>query len=344
MEKGIVKAFGIAALLTILSVCVVGATAGMAEAAKQIKFGLTVASTSPYAIACQNMAKKIAERSNGSLKVDFFYDSALGSDREMQEAMLLGALEMSICGPANFTYTVPEYAFFDLPGLFPDREAYYAFWKTDAAREVSMLLLKAGIRPLAFIENGFYQISNSKREASTIEELKGLKIRSMENDIQVLAWQGAGLLPSIIPFSEVYLALQQRVLDAQETSIGTFMSMKFYETQKFLSVSNRFMHVMTIVVGESFWKSLSDEEREIVQTAAAEASAEHHDYLTADVDKMLQDLQEKHGVKVTYFSPEEVGKWTGLSQKAYDATRKINPELYDKFMAAVKETLSAYKK
>ena len=341
MEKRIAKVFGAALLLAILSVCM--AVGSVAAAPKQIKFGLTVASTSPYAIACQNMARKIEARSNGSLKVDFFYDSALGSDREMQEAMLLGALEMSICGPANFTYTVPEYAFFDQPGLFPDREACYAFWKTDAAREVSMLLLKAGIRPLAFIENGFYQVSNGKREAKTIEDLKGLKIRSMENDIQVLAWQGAGLLPSIIPFSEVYLALQQGVLDAQENSIGTFMSMKFYETQKYLSISNRFMHVMTIVVSEGFWKGLTDEEREIVQTAASEASAEHYDYLTADVDKMLKELEEKHGVKVAYFTPDEVGKWAGLSQNAYDATRKINPELYDRFMAAVKETLATYK-
>ncbi|MEA4948897.1 MAG: TRAP transporter substrate-binding protein [Petrimonas sp.] len=318
--------------------------ANAADKPIQIKFGLTVSKTSPYAICCQNFAKMLEEKSQGKFKVDFFYDASVGNDREMQESMLLGELEMGICGPANLTYTVPEYAFFDQPGLFPDRKSCYAFWKTPEAKEISMLLLKAGIRPLSFVENGFYQISNNKHEIKSINDLKGIKIRSMENDIQLISWKNAGAMPSIIPFSEVYLALQQKVLDAQENSIGTFMAMKFYETQPYLTISNRFMHVMTVIVSEAFWKKLSPADQKLLQSCMDDASAAHYDYLTKDVDKMLKELQTKHGIKIAKFSEAEVAKWSTISKPAYEATRKINPKLYDRFMSGVQRTLKSYKK
>jgi len=340
MKKGFTKGFTL-----VLVLCMLVVFAGFAEAAPQeIKFGLTVSKTSPYAIACQNFAKAFEKQTNGRYKVSFFYDSALGNDREMQESMLLGELQMSISGPANFTYTVPEYAFFDQPGLFPDREAAYAFWKTPEAKAVSMLLLKAGIRPLSFIENGFYEISNNKHEVKTIADIKGLKIRSMENPIQLTAWKNVGALPSIIPFSEVYLSLQQKVIDAQENSIGTFMAMKFYETQPYLTISNRFMHVMTIIVSEVFWKSLPPADQKIMQKCALDASEAHYAYLTKDVARQIKELQTKHNVKVTYFTPAEIAKWSKLCKPAYDETRKINPKMYDQFMAGVKRTLKTYKK
>lgn len=327
-------------LFVAFTVCISDAQA----APTTVKFGMTVAKTQPYAICCQNFAKILEQKSHGRFKVDFYFDSALGNDREMQESMLLNELQMCIVGPANFTYNVPEYAFFDQPGLFPNRKAAYAFWKTPEAKEVSMLLLKAGIRPLCFVENGFYEISNNKREVKTIADLKGLKIRSMENPIQITSWKCAGALPSIIPFSEVYLSLQQKVIDAQENSIGTFMAMKFYETQPYLTISNRFMHVMTIIISEKFWKSLSPADQKLFQTCADQATAAHYDYLTKDNEKTIKELQTKYNVKVTYFSDAEVAKWSKISKPAYDETRKINPQLYDKFMAAVARTLKTYKK
>ena len=306
------------------------------------KFALTVSESHPYSIAAKDFAKIVEEESNGNMKVDLFYDGVLGGDADLLEAMQMNGVTFALMGPAGVQSISPMYNFFDLPGLFASKDAAYDFQESQPVKELLNGLASSGIRGLGFYENGYYAISNSNKPITKISDLSNMKIRSMTSSIAISAWEVLNVQPVSMPFGELFVALQQGVVDGQETTIGSFYSSKFYEVQKELVLSNRIFHIMTFLMSEQAWQELTETQRNILMEAVAKSKEHHKDYMVTFNEDALNDMKENYNLNVTELEPGEFEKMKQMSQPIYDVVRDLEPGTYDKLMEAAKTSNEAY--
>lgn len=317
-----------------------GSSAGGGEGLgdpQSFKFGLTVANTHPYSVAAQNFAKLVEEKSGGNMKVDLFYDGALGDDAALIESMQMNAVTFALVGPAGIAPMCPIYGFFDLPCLFQTRDAAYAFQESDAVWELMSSLSTNGIRGLGFYENGYYSISNNGKEITTVDGLNNLKLRSMTSDMAIKSWECLKVQPVAMPFGELFMAMQTGTVDGQETTIGSFYTSKFYEVQKYLTNSNHVPQCNVIFMGKSTFDSLPAPYQEIVSQAFTELLPTAQQLADESMEADFDFLIEKG---MTFVDFDQID---GLRQKLRDACvenavartgQTVNPALVDAYLAA----------
>lgn len=310
---------------------------------KIMKFGMSVSADQYYSKACQEFASLVEERTNGAIQFEFYFSGALGSDREIQEALLVNAVQFLVTGPAIASYNAPEWAFPDQPGLFPTRESVYVFWDSDVAKELLDTMSKGGVKGITYLEGGMYCISNNKGvDVKELSDLQGMKVRAMENDIQITAWNSIDMQPTIMAWGDIYLGLQQGVLDAVECSMGSFYSEKFYEVQKNICISNRTFQQTWVGMSEIAWNECTSEEQEIIMDAAEEIKWKLYDDYGKLEQEYIKSLENDYGVTVSTLAEGEWEQFAALGTGAYEATRKINPEFYDRYMDAVNNAVATY--
>ena len=322
-----------------------GSSAGGGEGLgdpQSFKFGLTVANTHPYSVAAQNFAKLVEEKSGGNMKVDLFYDGALGDDAALIESMQMNAVTFALVGPAGIAPMCPIYGFFDLPCLFQTRDAAYAFQESDAVWELMSSLSTNGIRGLGFYENGYYSISNNGKEITTVDGLNNLKLRSMTSDMAIKSWECLKVQPVAMPFGELFMAMQTGTVDGQETTIGSFYTSKFYEVQKYLTMANRIYHTMTFLMSDTAWNSLTEAQQNILLDAVNESKLAHKDYMTTYNEDAIKDMVDNHGLVVSELADGEFEKMREMCQSVYELVRGYDEDMYDKLIAAAEEANAAF--
>lgn len=309
------------------------------------KFALTVASTHPYSIAAQDFAKIVEEKSGGNMKVELYYDGSLGGDNELMDAMQMNGVTFALMGPAGVQTLCPMYNFFDLPCLFETTDAAYAFQDSEAVSSLLQAdeLINNGVRGLGFYENGWYLISNNKSEITTIDQLSGMKMRSMTSDMAIKSWEVLGVQPVTMAFSELFVSLQNGTVDGQETTVGSFYSSQFYEVQKYLTQSNRIFHVMTFLMSQQAWDALTEAQQNILMEAVNESSLNHKEYMEKYNEDSINDMIQNYGV--TYTDSLAEGEWQkmkDMSASIYDLVKDIDSARYDELMKAADEANAAY--
>ena len=183
----------------------------------------------------------VEERSGGAVTVDLYPNQQLGGDREYTEAATQGNVTMGGPSTANIAPFVPAMNAFETPFLFSDRETVYAALDSEAGQALLDSLESAGLKGLGYFENGFRQLTTNK-EINSLADLKGLKIRVMENEVHLAIWEALGANPSPLAFGELYSALQQKAFDAQENPAELIYNTKFYEVQDHVYLTN---HIYT---------------------------------------------------------------------------------------------------
>ena len=179
----------------------------------------------------------VEERSGGAVTVDLYPNQQLGGDREYTEAATQGNVTMGGPSTANIAPFVPAMNAFETPFLFSDRETVYAALDSEAGQALLDSLESAGLKGLGYFENGFRQLTTNK-EINSLADLKGLKIRVMENEVHLAIWEALGTNPSPLAFGELYSALQQKAFDAQENPAELIYNTKFYEVQDHVYLTN----------------------------------------------------------------------------------------------------------
>lgn len=306
------------------------------------KFGLTVASTHPYSIAAQNFAQLVEEKSGGNMKVELFYDSALGDDAALMESMQMNAVTFALVGPAGIAPMCPIYGFFDLPCLFATRDAAYAFQESDAVLDLLSSLSSNGFRGLGFYENGYYSISNNKNPITTMDDLKNLKLRSMTSDMAIKSWECLNVQPVAMPFGELFMAMQTGTVDGQETTIGSFYTSKFYEVQKHLTLANRIYHTMTFLMSETAWQGLTEAQQSILMDAVSESKMAHKEYMTSYNEDAIKDMVDNHGLVVSELASGEFEKMREMSEPVYDLVKGYDATRYEALMEAAEAANAQY--
>ncbi|MEW6662506.1 MAG: TRAP transporter substrate-binding protein [Bacillota bacterium] len=255
-----------------------------------LKLGHVLNEASPFHKGAEEFARKVEEKSNGRLKVQIFPSAQLGNDRTLAEAMQLGTVDMSVSGTATVTGFVPRLQIFDLPFLFRNAEHAYKVLDGPIGAEVLKDFEAKGIVGLAFWENGFRHVTNSKKAIKTPSDVAGMKIRVQEIPLHVSFWRLLGADPTPMAWTEVYTALAQKTVDGQENPVQTIYTQKIYEVQKFISLTGHVYAPAVIMISKKTYDKLPADLQKILKDTAREAATYQRNYIKDLETKALKEL------------------------------------------------------
>lgn len=251
------------------------ALAGSAFAAGKtytIKFAHVVAATTPKGKAADFFAKRVEELSGGQIKVQVFPSAQLIDDDRVFGALKLGNVQMAAPSFSKFTPIVPQFQLFDLPFIFQNDDHLHKVQDGEVGKKLKELVSAKGFVALDYWDAGFKHFSSSKKQIIQPEDAKGQKFRIQSSKVLEEQMKAVGGNPQVLPFSEVYSALQQGVVDATENPLSNFYNSKFHEVQSSLTLSAHGYLGYLVVVSEKFWKGLPDDLKAHVTQAMKEAT------------------------------------------------------------------------
>lgn len=270
---------------------------GAAFAAVEFKFAHSGSLEHQYQIGAEQFKKLVEEKSGGEMKVNIFPQAQLGGERDLAEGVRMGTIEMSSVAAGNMAGFVPELQVFGVPFLFQTREQVYSVIDGPVGKDLADIMLGKGFVNLSIWEVGFRNITNNIRPVKTPDDMKGLKIRVQESKIWIEFMKSLGAVATPIPFGELYTALQQKVVDGQENPVATIYSMKFYEVQKYLSLTGHTYEPALVVANPKWFNGLDPKHQAILKEAAMEAAVFQRQKL-AELDRERFEVIRKAGVEV----------------------------------------------
>ncbi len=288
-------------------------TVGAASAQTALKIGHGHSDKHSFHLAMQKFQEALETKLPGAFEVTIYPQAQLGSEREMQEQLTTGSLEMTVTGV--LAIFEPKITLLELPYLFRDREHIKKGQDSEAVAELTATLPVKGVRLVGFLENGFRNITNSVRPIITPEDVKGLKIRTPENPAQIETFTAFGASPTPMPFSELYAALRQGVVDGQENPLQNIHDGKLFEVQKHLALTGHIYNSAYVIVSESFFQGLPTDQQTAIREATTEAGDWQFDYI-AQRDQELLGLLKEGGMSVT--EPDQAA-FRAAAAPAYEA-------------------------
>jgi TRAP-type transport system periplasmic protein len=286
-------------------------TSGLAVAQdikpRLIRFGYGLNEQSNQGRATKLLADEIEKSSGGKMKLRAVGAAALGSDVQMQQALIGGAQEMMVGSTATLVGIVNEMALWDTPFLFANSKEADTILDGPIGQKVMDKLRDKGIVGLVYWENGFRNLTNNKRPVTKVEDLDGIKLRVMQNTVYLDSFKTLGANAVPMAFSELFTALETKAVDGQENPYNTILSSKFFEVQKFLTVSNHVYSPWIVLVSKKYWDQLSKDEQKIIQDAAIKSREFERTDTRTEAGNALADLKSK-GMQVNELSVAEVAR------------------------------------
>ena len=281
-------------LVAVLSLCVAPGTA-WAQAKVDpltIKFAHAGSSTHPYSVGINLLTPILEKKSSGAVKLQVFCCAQLGSERELAEGVRLGTINMtSVAAEGALPAWVPELQAFGLPFIIRDREHIYKVLDGPVGKELESKLNAQGFVVLGWWELGFRNMTSKDRPIRTPEDLKGLKMRVQEAKVWLGLMRALGAIPTPIPFGELYNALQQGVVDGQENPIVTITSMKFYEVQKQVGLTEHTYTALPVLASKKWWDTLKPGQREVIAASVKESVPLQRKAVGGQVDEGIAFLK-----------------------------------------------------
>jgi len=279
---------------------VVGLGLGMvvsAQAQTVFKIGWTNTIDSHYGVGVTTFGEEIAKRTNGRYKLQYFPSGALGGEREMLEAVQLGTQDMIITSTGPVGNFVPETRIVDIPYLFRDYDHARKVLDGQIGQDILTKFPAKGLVAISWMENGFRHITNSKRAVKSPDDVKGLKIRTMENKVHMEAFKSMGALPTPMNMNEVFTALQTGTVDGQENPIPVILANKLYTVQKYVSLTSHVYSPALLIINPDIWKKMSDADKASFKEAAKIALVANRKKVNDDEANGI-DVMKKAGTEV----------------------------------------------
>jgi TRAP-type transport system periplasmic protein len=272
-----------------------------------IRFGYGLNEQSNQGRAVKMFADEVEKTSGGKMKIRAVGAAALGSDVQMQQALIGGAQEMMVGSTATLVGITKEMALWDTPFLFANSKEADAVLDGPVGQKVMDKLQDKGVVGLVYWENGFRNLTNNKRAVTKMEDLDGIKLRVMQNNVYLESFKllGANAVP--MAFSELFTALETKAVDGQENPYNTILSSKFFEVQKYLTVTNHVYSPWIMLVSKKFWDGLSKDEQKVLMDAAKKSRDFERQDTRAEAAKALGDLKAK-GMQVNELPFAEVSR------------------------------------
>lgn len=326
----------ILALMMVFSLCACGsnsqgsAASGSSAAASgeettagsKAEYTITVSLTTSDDSACNQviyyLADQLKEKSGGRIELDVYPNGTLANDTNSVEGVQMGTIGMTLVSSANYSQFDANQAVFDLPFLFPTKEDAYKFFESDLAGELAASLENYGFHCFGYMDYGYRLLTNNVREVDSLEDLKGLKIRTMNSTYQVKTWECLGTVPTIISFSELFTALQQNTVDGQENPWGNIVSQKFYEVQKYATETHHILTVCPMVISKDIYDSMPEDLQEIMTECAQDALIASRDMVNEEEKNGAQTAADS-GMIITQMPEDEIAKMREACQPVYDS-------------------------
>lgn len=328
----------VSALLVLL--CAVSPFSSAQFADRKIRISAGVPEENPVSVGVKKMQEILESKSGGKMKLTGYYSGMLGGDTQAVQALRAGTQEMVITSSSPLAGLVKELGIFDLPFLFANEQEAYAVLDGPAGDYFNKRLEEIGLVNLAYWENGFRNLTNSKHAVSKLDDLNGLKIRVMQNNIFIDAFREWGANPVPMPKQELYTALEMKAVDGQENPYVDIETNKMFEVQKYLTTSRHAYTPWLILYSKKLWDKLSAEERAVLREAAIEARKLQREANKALDDKALDSLRQ-HGMVVSDLTPQEREKMMAKVKSVYDknisAYGKEAPELVFETLKKIRE-------
>jgi tripartite ATP-independent transporter DctP family solute receptor len=260
----------------------------------------------PIPMGGERFAKLVEEKSGGKMKVKVFPGGVLGSDPQLLSAVQGGTLDFAAMNSGILQGQIKEFAIVDFPFLFNDANEVDAILDGAIGKELDAKLPEKGLINLAYFDLGFRNMTNSKRAIKTADDIVGLKLRVIQSPIYIDTFNALGANSVPMPFTEVYTALEQKMIDGQENPFTVIQANKFAEVQKYLGVTRHMYNPQSMLMSKKKWDSLNKEEQAIITAAATEAANYQRTLSRGAQEIALNELKQK--MEVTELPPAELAK------------------------------------
>jgi tripartite ATP-independent transporter DctP family solute receptor len=291
------------------------ASAQFAERTIRVSNGIT--QEHPVGNGVAKMTACLSQKSGGKMKLQAFWGNALGGDLQATQALRSGTLEMVITSSSPLVGIVPELGVFDLPFLFASEAEADKILDGDFGAFISSKMPAANLVNLAWWENGFRNLTNSRKPVTKWEDFSGVKVRVMQNNIFLDTFRTLGANAVPMAFGEVFTALETRAIDGQENPFVTIDTSKLYEVQKFLSVTRHAYTPFMVLYSKPLWDRLSKDEQSALQACAVEGRDEQRKVSRALSDKSLANLKAR-GMVVNDIDPKERQRMFDKAKTVYE--------------------------
>lgn len=306
-----------------------------------VRFGYGLVDNSNQGRAARMFAQEVEKATGGKMKVRAIGNASLGSDTQMQQALIGGAQEMMVGSTATLVGLVPEMAVWDTPFLFSNAKEADMVLDGTVGDKIKAKLEAKGMVGLVYWENGFRNLTNSKRPVAKLEDLNDIKLRVMQNNVFLDSFKALGANAVPLPFSELFTALETRAVDGQENPYNTIVSSKFYEVQKYLTVTNHVYSPWIVTVSKKWWDGLSAAEKKVLQDAAIKSRDFERKDTREEAAKALADLKGK-GMQVNELSAAEANRMREkLVSVNAGIAKSVGQQTWDEVNAAVQQARNA---
>lgn len=317
---------------TAMALCV----SGIATAAEfDFTFAHVLTESTPNARAAVRFKEEVEKNSNGRIQINIRPAAQLGGDVEIIEQTQMGLVHIAIPPTGNLANFNEKMYLLDLPFLLSDDASMKRVLDGEVGRELLDSLEPNNLKGIAMWGAGFRHMTNNVRPITGPDDLKGIKMRTLQAPAILSTYRAYGANPTAMAYTEVYNGLQQGVVEGQENPFANIYSMKFYEVQKHITLTAHTYHTYAAVMNKQAWESLPDDLKKVVEDAMILGRDAAREYTLEDEAKILDEI--KDSIEVLELSSEGRAAFIEKSQPIYDEFRpKVTPELMDKAIAASK--------
>lgn len=317
-------------LLATATLALMSTTASAQFADRTIRVSNGVNVDHPVGNGIKIMTTCLATKSGGKMKLQAFWAGALGGDLQATQALRSGTQEMVVSSSSPLVGILPDLGVFDLPFLFSSEKEADAILDGAYGKFIAEKLPAAGLVNLSYWENGFRNLTNSKKAVEKVEDFPGLKVRVMQNNIFLDTFKTVGANAVPMAFQEVFAALETKAIDGQENPFVTIDTSKMYEVQKFLSVTRHAYTPFLLLYSKPLFDKLSADEQKALMDCAAEGQKEQRTVSRVLNETSLANLK-KEGMLVNEIAPEQQKRMRDAVKPVYErATVTIGKETVDR--------------
>lgn len=327
------------ALAALLAAGTFVATAGLAHAEiseRTIKFAAQNSKGHPQVTGMERFAEIVKEKSGGKIEVKLFPGGTLGGDVQTLSSVQGGIVEMSVMNAGILSGTVKEFGVVDLPFLFATPEEADAVMDGPIGTALAEKLPAQRLVGLGFWELGFRHLTNNRRPVNGVEDVAGLKIRTVQSAVPIATFNTLGANAVPLPYPELYSALETGTVDGQENPLANIVNAKFTEVQKYLSLTGHQYNPQIVIVSKTFWDRLDAEEQTLLQDAATEAR-DYQRKVSREANAGFLDQIRESGMEVVELSPEKLDAFRKAVEPVIAQNRDaIGGETVDAVMSELK--------
>jgi tripartite ATP-independent transporter DctP family solute receptor len=305
-----------------------------------IKFSHVVAENTPKGLAAQDFARRVHEKTEGKVEVQVFPNATLYSEVEEIKALMRGDIQMIAPASPYLSDLAPAWLAFDLPFAFPDERAVEEAVHGEIGELLFASLEPHNMKGLAFWNAGFKQMSSSKKPLIAPDDFKGQRFRIMPSEVLESQFAKLGARTLITPFNEVYESLETGKADGQENTVSNIYTKKFYQVQKYMTISNHNYLGYAVILNNSFWNKLPEEIKHKIEEASLETTRWMADLAIVINNQQMNRLREDGAIQIHDLTPEQKDAWIAALDPVYD---QFAPLIGADLIRRIREVRDKYK-